>query len=183
MTSHTDEFLISAIRDRDADALDTLFRRHLAGVHQLCVRLLGDAASADDVVQETFLRVMRHAGTYQGSSRVTTWLYTIARNACFDHMQREKRRIQVHSESTSQHENAADVPDSSGRIAMVNEAMRQLPPEMREALVLSRFKDLAHAEVAAVLGCSEGAARVRVHRALLRLKEIVQQMEAGYDVV
>src|SRR5262245_17064439 len=162
----------------EPDALGVLFRRHHERVHALCVRLTGDSASADDLVQETFVRVFRFARSFERRARFTTWLYRIVRNVCNDHNMRERRRKALSGQVL---DGASSSSDS--RLDVLELALIRLPEAMREAIVLSRFHDLPYAELAVVLGCSGGAARVRVHRALLELKRIVQEIEANDESV
>jgi RNA polymerase sigma-70 factor (ECF subfamily) len=158
-------------------ALDLLFRRHHERVHALCARLTSDAVAADDLVQETFLRVLRFARSFERRARFTTWLYRITRNVCLDHIAQERRRSALEPEPVAP--SVANDP----RFAVLEQALSRMPPALREALVLSRFHDLPYDELASVLGCSEGAARVRVHRALNELKRLVQELEANDERV
>jgi len=160
----------------EPEALDLLFRRHHERVHALCARLTHDAASADDLVQETFLRVLRFAPSFQRRARFTTWLYRIARNLCHDHALRTRR-------AEPEQDIVIEPAQRDARLDLLERALRQLPETLREALVLSRYHDLPYAELATVLGCSPGAARVRVHRALNELKQRVQELEANDDRV
>lgn len=170
--------LVRAVGRGDGAALDALFRRHHAHVHALCSRLLDSPDAAEDAVQETFLRVLRSAARFQGRARVSTWIYRVARNACLD---------QLAAQSRSARREAAWVRESLGqdsprtqtdtRQTRLEAAFQRLPREAREVLVLARHLDLPYADVGRVLGCSAGAARVRVHRALRRLRDLYLQME------
>ena len=176
MSSTTDEALMQRLAAGEREALDLLFRRHHERVYALCARLTHDATAADDLVQETFLRVFRYAATFRQRARFTTWLYRIARNLCHDHALRARRR--------EPEEDARIEPvQRDARLDSLELALQQLPDSLREALVLSRFHDLPYAELAIVLGCSPGAARVRVHRALTELKQRVRELEANDERV
>ena len=176
MSSTTDEALMRRLAAGEGEALDLLFRRHHERVHALCARLTHDAAAADDLVQETFLRVLRYARSFRQQARFTTWLYRIARNLCHDHALRMTRQ---EPEQDAQ----VEPVQRDGRLDSLELALRELPETLREALVLSRFHDLPYAELAVVLGCSPGAARVRVHRALNELRKRVQELEANDERV
>ena len=167
----TDEVLVERVAAGDAVALDHLFRRHHARVHALCARLSADESAADDLVQETFIRVLRHAHGFKGRASFTTWLYRIARNVCYDALKKARRQELAILPET---EASADP-----RVDLLERALARLPSQSREALVLARWHDLPYAQIAEVLGCSEGAARVRVHRALTQLRAIVMEMEAN----
>jgi RNA polymerase sigma-70 factor (ECF subfamily) len=162
----------------EPEALDLLFRRHHERLHALCARLTSDATAADDLVQETFLRVLRFARTFEQRARFTTWLYRIARNVCLDHIAQERRRI-----SATEPERLTETMRRDPRLDVLDRALKRLPETMRAALVLSRFHELPYEELAIVLGCSVGAARVRVHRALNELRRLVQELEADDERV
>jgi RNA polymerase sigma-70 factor (ECF subfamily) len=164
------------VKAGDGGAFDVLFRRHYARVHGLCARLVCDPVVADDLAQDTFIRVLRLGRTFRERSRFTTWLYRVARNVCLDHVKRVRRIAVVDGQAFE-----ADVANGNdARLHLLERALTMLAPERREAIVLSRFHDLPYEELAEVLNCSAGAARVRVHRALLELKQIVHQLE-GQD--
>jgi RNA polymerase sigma-70 factor (ECF subfamily) len=175
----TDHVLMGRVAAGDAAALDQLFRRHHARVHALCSRLSGDSTSADDLVQETFLRVLRHAGRFEARSSFSTWLYRIARNVCLDHWKRSERDQLRARRAARELEIQQALHDSEkADVQLVERALTRLPVQLREVLVLSRLHDLPTAEVAAIVGCSEGAARVRLHRAMTELRKILLQLEA-----
>lgn len=182
--AHTgpDEQLMQALGDGDLAGLAELYRRHMGKVHALCYRLTGSAETADDMVQETFLRVIRHRGSFRGQARFTTWLYRIARNVCVDHLQASRRRWRTRERYRVAVGNPEHV-EAPGDLAVLTRALARLPREKREALVLSRYYDLSHAEIAEIVGCSVGAVKVRVHRALKELRKIVEAMERESDEV
>ncbi len=185
-----DERLMAAARDGDLASLGELYRIHFRKVHALCYRMTGSGELADDLVQETFVRILRHRGSFRSEGRFTTWMYRIARNVCVDHLQRARRRERFkralgesaptgtapEARSTGRHDS---LPDPS----LVERALARMAPEKREALILSRYHDLRHAEVGEILGCSAGAARVRVHRAMKELRSRIQRLENESDEV
>jgi RNA polymerase sigma factor (sigma-70 family) len=174
----TDHVLMARVAAGDASALDQLFRRHHARVHALCTRLSGDSMSADDLVQDTFLRVLRHARRFEARSSFSTWLYRIARNVCQDHWkrgERDQRKVQI---AAREHDIESGMNSEQADVQLLERGLARLPVVLREVLVLARLHDLPMAEVAAVVGCSEGAARVRLHRAMSELRRILLQLEA-----
>lgn len=167
-----DATLLKGIANGDAEAAEVFFRRHYARVRALCARVVS-VADADDLVQDTFIRVLRFAGSYRGQASASTWLYRIAHNACLDHLAHQRQQMIEPRD--------AEPPSEDPRLEILDRALRQLPEQFKTPLVLSRFHDLTHAQLGNVLGCSEGAARVRVHRALTELKRIVHELEARDD--
>lgn len=180
MDSRTDTQLMLDVRRGDLDALGTLFRRHHERVHALCFRMTGSPAAADDLVQETFLRVLKYRRGFEGRSRFTTWLYRLARNVCLDRIRRDRRDVALARRAPV--ETAGDPPGGVGagddRSQALWAALERLSPEKREALVLSRFHDLGYGEIARICACSVGAVKVRVHRALKELRNVLEP-EAG----
>lgn len=169
------------VRRGHLDALGVLFRRHQSAVHALAHRLTGDASAADDVVQETFLRVLRYRQTFRGSASFTTWLYRVARNACLDHLRIGLRR----RDALTRWERERDGPvaqratDPDMRLEILERGLMQLSLEKREALVLSRFLGLRYDEIGKICGVSPGAIKLRIHRALRELREACHALEAN----
>ena len=171
MAESSDEDLMLALQRGELAAFDTLFRRHYEPVRVMCARLTASPSVGDDLAQETFLRVLRHRSTYRGDARFTTWLYRVARNVALEQIARQARDRRIaerwRSETPTSIGPEAKGQDTAEQLAA---AMQALTPEQREVLVLCRYHDLPFAEIATILGCSAGAARVRAHRALAALR-------------
>ena len=177
MSAASDESVMQAVRDGHIEQLGVLFDRYHARIHALCSRLTRQSDAADDLAQETFLRVLRYRDSYRGESKFSTWLYRLACNLCHDHFargQRDRATGGLHLV-----ENAADTRavERDERHELLEHAMARLPMDRREVLVLTRYHDLAYDDVARVLECTPAAARVRAHRALNELREIYRELE------
>ena len=178
-----DTRLMFEVRAGDREALARLFERNHGRVHALCARLTS-WADAEDLVQETFLRVQRHAGTFDGKAGFTPWLFRIARNVCNDRGRRIRQTSALEAQwarDRAAQRTAGDAESRIDRRGLIEDALAALSPEDREVVVLSRMHDLPYADIAAVLGCSVGAARVRLHRAIGRLREICSELEGSPD--
>jgi len=155
----------------DRSALAVLIERHQQRVLELAYRTLGSWDLAEDVAQETFLRVWRAAAGYEPRARFTTWLYRIVVNLCLD---ARKRSQPV----TADPPDAADpkgpdpaaVLDSAGRRNAIQEAVAGLPDRQRVALVLHRFSDLTIHDVAEATGWTESAVESLLVRAYANLR-------------
>ena len=161
-------------RGGDRSALGKLFERHHAEVYAYCARITLDADAAADLLQETFMRVLKYRRSFTDDSRFRPWLFRVARNTCRDHLGRVRRQTSTDAEwlgGESGHAGEAD----TGATAALESALALLQPDDRELLVLKRLHQLSYPELAGILGCSEGAARVRVHRAFSRLQQICQE--------
>ena len=153
----------------------------------------GDPALAEDLAQETLLHVIRGLPKFRGEAELRTWARRVAGNVWHDHLRRRGRMPANATLSVLELLDALD-PSASGNAEQshdrrasrecLNEAARQLPEGARRAVLLSDFDELTLAEVAAELGCSLGAAKVRLHRARRRLGEICRDecvSEVGLD--
>jgi RNA polymerase sigma-70 factor (ECF subfamily) len=173
-----DRALAHAAARGDQDAVEALFHRHHQAVFACCARLTGDREAAADISQEVFLRMLREVASFRGEALFSTWLLRIARNAAIDW--RRKNATRERGEMLMANEGLAhtdDEPKRLGRVDLLERALGRLRSESREALVLARFHDLPHKQLAVVLNCSEAAARVRVHRAMRELREIILALE------
>ncbi|HVT38218.1 MAG TPA: RNA polymerase sigma factor [Gemmatimonadaceae bacterium] len=173
----TDEMLMGRVAAGDADALGPLFDRHHASIYALCTRLCGDDHTASDLVQEVFLRVLRFKESFRGDSSFRTWLYRIAHNACID----ERRRVQSSREEALIEPDSVVAPDgrhdTSSREATLDAALSRLAPDARDVLLMACCDGLTYRQIASVVGATEGAVRVRAHRALRKLRSLVEKLE------
>jgi RNA polymerase sigma-70 factor (ECF subfamily) len=163
--------LMDRVKKGDESAFEELISRHYHSVYNFANRFLLDAANAEDVTQEVFLRVFRAAKTYTARAKFSTWLYTITKNLCFNELRR-KRSVNILS---IEDEMLAEIPslDDSpvSRLekeeirARVLDAVRALPANLRVAVLLLKYHGLSYEEVAEILGCTVNAVKLRLHRA------------------
>jgi RNA polymerase sigma-70 factor (ECF subfamily) len=168
--------LAVAARDGDRAAFDELVRRTHAGTYTLALRLTMNEEDARDVTQEAYLRAYRGLKNYRGDAQFTTWLYRITANCASTFLTSRSRHR--HDELTDGSEVAdlrpdADVELRAGTADLrdrLNEAVADLPPRLRAVVVLRDVYDLPHEAIAAELGISVSAAKVRLHRARHKLR-------------
>ena len=174
MPASDDARLLERIRDGDTEAAAELFERYAASLLRFADRLLSDRASAEEVTQEVFVKVMSRAHQYDGRAGVASWLFAIAANACRDRKRRERRAavvpLEAVAEPRSKAEGVESVIDSRQRRDAVRRALADLSDEQREALVLARYHGMPYAEIAQTLGISVGAVKTRIFRAVEALK-------------
>ena len=171
-SSSTDEDLLELVAARrDESAFDEIYGRYSRAVYTLVVRLIGDRAGSDDVVQQAFINVWRAAPGYRRErGPAKSWLYTIARNAAFDAL-----RSREASSRWEIPDLADDGPGPDQRASAAEEAFRvhaavdQLPDREREVIELAYFHGLSQSEVAARLGAPLGTIKTRTRRALAHL--------------
>ncbi|GAC1443551.1 MAG: sigma-70 family RNA polymerase sigma factor [Mycobacteriales bacterium] len=175
--------LVRAVQRGEKGAMDALIRESYADVYALCRRLLGDPSDAADATQEVYLRVVRSVMAFRGESAFATWLHRVSVNVCMTMLRRRgdtRARGQsagivdfspddLASEDAGP-ETRAETADLASRTAM---ALAELPEDAREVVVLRDVQGLSTKETARMLGVSEGAVKVRLHRAHARLRELV----------
>ncbi len=153
-----DELLVRQVARGDAGAMARLVSAKLPRMLALARRMLGDAAEADDVAQEVFLRVWQGAGRWKsGAARFDTWMHRVALNLCYDRL---RRRVPVAGDPPEQADEAPGA--DQGLIAAdvgrrVERALQALPPRQREAVVLCHYQDLTNIDAAALMEVSVDA--------------------------
>ncbi len=175
MQDETDERLMQRYQRGDARAFEVLVRRHRSPVFSFLVRLTADRGRAEDLCQETFMRVVRGAAGWEERARFRTWLYAMARNLAVDEARRSAfRRTGPLDEARG--EAAGDPPpDATADGALLRPhleaALAALPPEQREVFLLREHAGLRFAEIAAVTGAQENTVKSRMRYALESLRE------------
>ena len=153
----------------DGEVLADLYREVAPGMLNYLYRFVHDRSVAEDLLQEVFLRIHRVRHTYRPHSPVKPWLYGIARYVAIDALRKRGRRREVaYKEAfvSAEGPDAQDQTERSQSMEEVERALAELPGGQREAFVLTKVVGLSVQEASAVLGISEGATKVKVHRAL-----------------
>ena len=180
MSTATDKELMVSVQRGDVARLGELFERHHRRLYHTFVRLVGDRAASEDLVQEVFVRMLRYRDTFRSDAEFTPWLFTLARNVAHDHRQSRKRLRLVDEEPA---DIADDEPGASARLEdqetrrRLDRALASLPPDRREVLALARFSELKYEQIGAIVGTTAGAVKVRVHRALNDLRAAYLDIE------
>ncbi len=156
-------------------AFEELYRRGAQRIRGFLVRLSGNAALADDLTQETFVRIHRARGSFAPGGAALPWMFAIARNAFLDHTRRESVRKNTGAQLSQPREAAADtrgdeVVAAREMMNVVRDTLDRMPLLQREAFVLIRFEGLSVSEAAEILGASEAAVKVRAFRAYEALR-------------
>lgn len=169
-----------ALRGGDGSAFDVLFERWAGRLLRYLERVVGDAATAEELVQEAFLRVYRARERYEPGARFSTWLYTIGTRLALNELRRPARRTPHQSTDDpgapplpvaadeAPPDRVADARRLAGR---VEAHLAELPERQRAALLLSAVEGLSYAEVAAALGTTEKSVKALVHRARAALAD------------
>jgi RNA polymerase sigma-70 factor (ECF subfamily) len=156
----------------DPGAFEELIRAHQRMIHSLCYRMSGSLADAEDLAQETFIHAYQHLDGFRAEARFSSWLYRIAVNRCLNWQKRQQRREQFHQEWSQQ--DHAPASGDAGLAQQVQDALLQLPPKQRAAVIMTTYDGLSHAEAATALGCSEATVSWRVFAARRKLKRLLR---------
>ncbi len=164
--------LLSGLRQGDQTAFDTLVRRHQRDLFRLAYRMTGNADDAKDLSQEAFLRAYRGLGTFDGRSRLSTWLYRITVNVCISHLR--QRRPPDEGEVPETYSDASPKPldnlEEHEAYRAVGKAVADLPPQQRVVLLLRVHHGLPYREIAEILERAEGTVRVNYFHAVAKLR-------------
>ncbi len=183
----SDERLMQRYRAGDVGAFEALLRRHRATVHHFLLRLVGDAARAEDLAQDTWLRIVAAAPRWERRARFTTWALSIARNAALDDARRAAHRADSLEEVRTRGVPLADTvagddpaPDRAAESALLRPkleaALAALPLEQREVFVLREYAGVPFAEIAEITGAPVPTVKSRMRYALEALRADLARM-------
>jgi RNA polymerase sigma-70 factor (ECF subfamily) len=153
-------------------AFSFLYSIYNRPIYRFCMRILNDEQTAKDAFQETFVRIYEHRASFHGAN-FESWLYTTARNTCINYIRKSKRTVRLNDQDYG------FVPSKYQRIGIrenIEEMLNKLPLSLKEAVVLRDMQDLTYKDIAEVLGIDLSLAKVRVHRARLKLKELLEPL-------
>lgn len=178
----SDHDLMLAVRDGELDALGELFERHHGPLFGFLAKLTGQRTAAEDIAQTVFQRMLKYRHTYRDDGSFTAWMYHLARRSAADHFRKASAAPtatdpQVLTDHPDTAPHAGEHAATRDEHALLHVALNRLHRDDREVLLLSRFQELSFAEVANILECSAGAAKVRAHRALRELRDIFLSLQ------
>jgi RNA polymerase sigma-70 factor (ECF subfamily) len=168
---HDEATCLAAARRGEPWALEQLYHRHQPQLFALCYRLLERAEDAEDAVQATFVRAFRALPRFRGESSARTWLYRIATNEALGILRRRREAPPLEEAEPSTADRAAAVVE---RLA-VRAALARLSPDHRSILVLRLWEELSYTEIAAVLGISLPAVKMRLNRARAEFRKYYEE--------
>ncbi|HEU4521420.1 MAG TPA: RNA polymerase sigma factor [Thermoanaerobaculia bacterium] len=176
MNHLSDQELMRIVQGGDYAPASEIYDRYSARIYNFAFRFLKNAEAAEDATQEVFVKMIRHANQFQGDAKLSTWLFSITANWCRDYLRKADNRpkesddvlVTLPSPNEVSPERNLEQRENEQR---VRRALDELTPEQREAILLSRYQGLSYAEIAQIAGCSEGAVKTRVFRAMETLKK------------
>lgn len=170
----TDETAMNAVKQGELDQAAVLYERYKRPIFNFFLYLRHDRELSQDFTQQVFYRLLKYRNTFQEDGSFKTWIYRIARNIHHDHYQ---RNMLVMNEFLDDFDVADEVSDNQGdELVLVTKALKKLPDEYREVLVMSRYENMKYEQIADVLDISVALVKVRVHRAIKALREVYFQL-------
>ena len=185
-----DEDLMAQFQAGTVEAYDLLVERYKDPLTTYIYRFLGDRKECEDLLQETFLRVYRNRHSYRRIAKFSTWLYTIAGNlARSEYRKRKRRRLySIQSVNRDEEEYEVEIPDetfspdrhteSTIQDRYIQEALRMIPEEFREVVVLRDVQQLAYEEIAEITGLPMGTVKSRINRGRTKLQVLLRDIYA-----
>ena len=168
----------------DGKAFEELYRRHYRRVYALTLRMMGNPTEAEDMTQDVFLQLFNKVGMFRGESAFTTWLHRMTVNQVLMHFRKKSTRSELltdEGETPVQIVKGTENPRTApviDRIGLEN-ALKQLPNGYRTVFVLHDVEGYEHYEIAEMLGIAEGTSKSQLHKARLKLRQLIRQQAAS----
>jgi RNA polymerase sigma-70 factor, ECF subfamily len=182
----SDQELMAVVQGGDYSPASEIYDRYSARIYNFAFRFLKNAEAAEDATQEVFVKMLKHANQFHGDAKLSTWLFSITANWCRDYLRKADNKakesddvlVTLPAPNELSPERKLELRENEVR---VRKALDALTPEQREAILLSRYQGLSYAEIAQIAGCSEGAVKTRVFRAMETLKKALTGQGSGGD--
>src|SRR5881275_2531561 len=182
----SDQELMRIVQAGDFSPASEIYDRYSGRIYNFAFRFLKNSEAAEDAVQEVFVKMIRHANQFHGDAKLSTWLFSITANWCRDYLRKADNKtkesddvlVTLPASSENSPDRNLEQRENEQRI---KKALALLTPEQREAILLSRYQGLSYAEIAQIAGCSEGAVKTRVFRAMETLKKALTADTRGGD--
>jgi RNA polymerase sigma-70 factor (ECF subfamily) len=173
----SDELLMEAVKNGDLQQASVLFDRYNKQLFNFLARMTVDREAAEDLTQNVFLRMLKYRNSYREGARFQSWIYQMARNVFMDHYQESKNKS-----GFVKMETLPDKVDDTGndiehQERVLQQSLLRLPEEQRELLVMTRFQHMKYEEVAEVMDTTVANIKVKVHRAINKLREYYFELE------
>jgi RNA polymerase sigma-70 factor (ECF subfamily) len=168
----------------DSQAFGELYRRHFRRVYALTLRMMGNPTEAEDMTQEVFLQLFNKIGSFRGESAFTTWLHRMTVNQVLMHFRKRSTRSELLTDEGETPVQIVRGTENPGAMPVIDRislerAMAQLPTGYRTVFVLHDVEGYEHYEVAEMLGIAEGTSKSQLHKARLKLRQLIRQQSAS----
>jgi RNA polymerase sigma factor (sigma-70 family) len=180
----SDQELMRIVQAGDFSPASEIYDRYSSRIYNFAYRFLKNSEAAEDATQEVFVKMLKHANQFHGDAKLSTWLFSITANWCRDYLRKADNKskesedvlVTLPAPAELSPERTLEQRENERRI---QRALSALTPEQREAILLSRYQGLSYAEIAQISGCSEGAVKTRVFRAMETLKKALGNEASG----
>jgi RNA polymerase sigma-70 factor (ECF subfamily) len=180
-----DQELMRIVQGGDYSPAAEIYDRYSGRIYNFAFRFLRNAEAAEDATQEVFVKMLKHANQFHGDAKLSTWLFSITANWCRDYLRKADNKVKESDDVLVTLPSSDQGPERTleqrQNEQLVRKALQALTPEQREAILLSRYQGLSYAEIAQIAGCSEGAVKTRVFRAMETLKKALTGEASGGD--
>jgi RNA polymerase sigma-70 factor (ECF subfamily) len=175
--------LVARCRRGEMGAFEELYRQHATRLYNLAFRMAGNAADAEDLLQEIFLLAHRKLDSFRGASALGTWLYRLGMNVCLDRLRSKANRQDSATDTLEDQLTASPASLSTSPFSRldIERAIQSLPEGARAAFLLHDVEGLDHQEVGQALGISEGTSKSQVHKARMRIRTFLRQPLPGRE--
>jgi len=170
-----DGALIAAIRSGDQDAMAQLYARYSSVVYAVALRVLGDTAAAEDVLQEIFIQLWRNPGAFDsGRGNLAPWLAVITRNRAVDSLRKRRPQTEISETTVSVEPDLASQADRGRAMEKVRAVLKDMPQAQRSSLEMAYFEGYSHSEIAEKTGEPLGTVKTRIRNGLMLLRKAVE---------
>ena len=176
----TDELIMEAVKRGELHQASLLFERYNKRIFNFLARMTMDRELAEDLTQNVFLRIIKYRTSYREGNKFQSWIYQVARNVFSDHYQAHKNKFSDFVDVEKIRDHMADHEDGEAqreKEILLQRSMARLNEEQRELLVLTRFQQMKYEEVASIMDTTVANIKVKVHRAIVKLREHYFEME------
>ena len=176
----SDYELTQAAAGGDMVAFEEIYQRHHRRVYSICLRMLQNAFEAEDLTQDVFIQLYRKIGSFRGDSAFTTWLHRLTVNQVLMHFRKRNVKFEKTTEEGETPEQTVRGTENPFKMPIVDKialenAIGQLPAGYKNVFVLHDVEGFEHEEVARILGCSVGTSKSQLHKARMKLRQLLRQ--------
>jgi RNA polymerase sigma-70 factor (ECF subfamily) len=181
----TEADIVRRAQRGDADAFERVYRLHSRKIYNLCLRMVGNPTEAEDLTQDVFLQLLRKIGTFRGESTFSTWLHRMSVNIVLMRFRKKPvSQTSLETMTNSEEESSTGPKEFGGPDLRLNgvidritlqAAINELAPGSKAMFILHEIQGYKHTEIAGMFGCSVGNSKSQVHKARMRLRELLRK--------